>query len=140
MSRQNAKCILCHIEFPWKRFGISSILSIGSQNSMNRTGILTIVFLVVAGMLKAAALQQTAVVQQSLASGARSAKLLPGTRADVLSTVQGNALSSANGQLAGVSVRLRDARTGRIVDTQFADKAGSFAFKAVDPGTYIVEI
>lgn len=107
---------------------------------MTRIGILAIGFLVVAGTPHGAAQQQAATAQPSLASGARSAKLLPGTRADVLSTIQGNALSSANGQLAGVSVRLRDARTGGIVDTQFTDKAGSFAFKAVDPGTYLVEI
>ena len=39
-----------------------------------------------------------------------------------------------------VVVRLRDARFGRIVDTQLTDKSGMFAFNAVDPGTYIVEI
>ena len=37
-------------------------------------------------------------------------------------------------------MRLRDARFGRIVGTQLTDKSGLFAFKAVDPGTYIVEI
>ena len=35
---------------------------------------------------------------------------------------------------------MRDARFGRIVDTQVTDKSGMFAFKAVDPGSYIVEI
>jgi hypothetical protein len=37
-------------------------------------------------------------------------------------------------------VRLRDARFGRIVDTQVTDKSGIFAFKVVDPGSYIVEM
>jgi hypothetical protein len=37
-------------------------------------------------------------------------------------------------------VRLRDARSGRIVATQLTDDAGMFAFRGVDPGTYIVEI
>ncbi len=67
-------------------------------------------------------------------------KMLPGTRPDVLTTIQGNALSSTNGQLTNAVVRLRDARFGRIVDTQLTDKSGLFAFKAVDPGTYIVEV
>lgn len=67
-------------------------------------------------------------------------KMLPGTRPDVLTTIQGNALNSTNGQLTNSLVRLRDARFGRIVDTQLTDKSGLFAFKAVDPGTYIVEV
>ena len=67
-------------------------------------------------------------------------KMLPGTRANVLTTIQGNALSSTNGGLADAVVRLRDARIGRIVDSQITDNSGLFAFKAVDPGSYIVEI
>jgi hypothetical protein len=39
-----------------------------------------------------------------------------------------------------VVVRLRDARFGRIVATQMTDKSGLFEFKAIDPGTYVVEI
>ena len=54
--------------------------------------------------------------------------------------IQGNALNSTNGQMSNVVVRLRDARFGRIVDTQLTDKSGLFAFKAIDPGTYVVEI
>jgi hypothetical protein len=57
-----------------------------------------------------------------------------------LTTIQGNALSSTNGQMNNVVVRLRDARFGRIVDSQLTDKSGMFAFKAIDPGSYIVEI
>ena len=67
-------------------------------------------------------------------------RLLPGTRLNILTTIQGNALSSTNGSLPNAIVRLRDARTGRIVDSQITDRSGLFAFKAVDPGTYIVEI
>jgi len=110
---------------------------------MSRIGILAIGFLSAVGTLHGAAQQQaaTAALRPSLPSGARdAARLLPGTRIDVLSTIHGNALSSTNGQLASVAVRLRDARLGRIVDTQLTDKAGSFAFKTVDPGSYIVEI
>ena len=67
-------------------------------------------------------------------------KLLPGTRPSVLTTIQGNALNATNGPLTNTVVRLRDARFGRIVDTQLTDKSGLFEFKAVDPGTYIVEV
>ena len=67
-------------------------------------------------------------------------KLLPGTRSNVLTTIQGNALTSTNGQLTDGVVRLRDARTGRIVDVQSTDKAGLFAFHDVEPGSYIVEL
>ena len=55
-------------------------------------------------------------------------------------TIQGNALDSANVGLANALVRLRDARYGRIVDTQYTDKAGLFEFTDIDPGTYVVEI
>ena len=57
-----------------------------------------------------------------------------------LGTIQGNALSSTNGHLNGATVRLRDARFGRIVGMQTTDTSGLFAFSAVDPGSYIVEI
>ena len=63
-----------------------------------------------------------------------------GGRPGVLSTIQGNALDSTNGALPTTMVRLRDARLGRIVDTQMTDSTGMFAFKGVDPGSYIVEI
>jgi hypothetical protein len=59
---------------------------------------------------------------------------------NALTTIQGNALDSTNGQMNNVVVRLRDARFGRIVDTQVTDKSGLFAFKAIDPGSYIVEM
>ena len=67
-------------------------------------------------------------------------KLLPGTRVGVLSSIQGNALSSSNGALADTVVRLRDARMGRIVSTVVSDKQGTFAFRGLDPGNYVVEV
>ena len=57
-----------------------------------------------------------------------------------LTMIQGNALTSANGHLNGAVVRLRDAQYGRIVDTQLTDETGLFAFKALDPGNYIIEV
>lgn len=67
-------------------------------------------------------------------------KLLPGTRPDVLTTIQGKAVDSTNGNLGNTMVRLRDARVGRIVESQLTDKDGMFSFKALDPGSYIVEL
>jgi hypothetical protein len=102
---------------------------------------------VVAALLVAAALQLSA--QQPIptspavvASGrARPVRpLLPGTRPGIISIIQGNALTSTNASLPDSVVRLRDARFGRIVDTQLTDKAGLFAFKVLDPGSYVIEI
>jgi len=67
-------------------------------------------------------------------------RFLPGTRPDVFSTIQGNALSSTNGALANAIVRLRDVRMGQIIGTQITDRSGLFVFRAVDPGSYVVEI
>jgi hypothetical protein len=74
------------------------------------------------------------------AARATTPRLLPGTRPDALTTINGKAVDSTNGQLSNTQVRLRDARIGRIVETQLTDKAGAFSFKALDPGSYIVEM
>jgi hypothetical protein len=60
--------------------------------------------------------------------------------APAVSTIQGNALDSVNRVLPNTVIRLRDARSGRIFDTQVTDKSGFFSFQSVDPGSYIVEI
>jgi hypothetical protein len=75
-----------------------------------------------------------------IAAKKTSPSLLPGTRTGLLTTIQGNALNATNGSLPDSLVRLRDARFGRIVDTQMTDKSGLFAFKVMDPGSYVVEI
>ena len=53
---------------------------------------------------------------------------------------RGNAVNSTNGPMPDTMVRLRDARFGRIVDTQITDKSGMFGFRVADPGSYIVEM
>src|SRR3954468_13129554 len=55
-------------------------------------------------------------------------RILPGTRAGVFSAIQGNALTSTNGSLSKAVVRLRDARSGGIVESQVTDKSGIFSF------------
>jgi hypothetical protein len=68
------------------------------------------------------------------------ARLIPGTRPDSFCEIQGNALTSTNGILTDATVRLRDARFGRIVDVTVTDKAGVFIFRQVSPGTYVIEL
>ena len=66
--------------------------------------------------------------------------LLPGTKRNIFTTIQGNALDSANGALANSAIRLRDARFGRVIEATTTDRAGLFGFGTVDPGSYIVEV
>jgi membrane-associated protease RseP (regulator of RpoE activity) len=96
-----------------------------------------------ASLIAVAALPLSAQQQATVVPAARSAMTkaaLAKAKERALTTIQGNALTSSNGQMNNVVVRLRDARFGRIVDTQLTDKSGMFAFKAIDPGSYIVEI
>ena len=104
--------------------------------------VLAALSLITAGTLSVSAQQQPA-VGLSTRAAARSTvtkAAVTRVRTDTFTTIQGNALNSTNGALNDVAVRLRDARFGRIVDTQQTDKSGLFAFKAIDPGTYIVEV
>jgi len=77
----------------------------------------------------------------SVRSAVRSSAPRPLTaRPTGLTTIHGNVLDATNGNLPNVVVRLRDARFGRIVDTEFTDKSGLFTFRTLDPGSYIVEL
>ena len=101
-------------------------------------------FSTLAAVLLVAATSHVAAQQQGTTARAVTARPNTGkilsSKPGALTTIQGNALDSKNGQLANVTVRLRDARFGRIVDTQYTDQSGMFVFKAVEPGSYIVEI
>jgi PDZ domain-containing secreted protein len=101
--------------------------------SIATVSVITITALPVAAQKQAATAVNTVRSTMSTAALARA-------KERALTTIQGNALNSTNGRLNGVPVRLRDARFGRIVDAQLTDQSGLFAFKAVDPGSYIVEI
>ncbi len=63
-----------------------------------------------------------------------------GAPAHVFARIQGSAVSAANAGLPKASVRLRDARYGRVVRSLQTDENGFFAFAAVDPGSYVVEL
>ncbi|HEY1909607.1 MAG TPA: SpaA isopeptide-forming pilin-related protein [Vicinamibacterales bacterium] len=93
-----------------------------------------IVLAVAAGVLLGTTL---AAAQTTSVTGVR---VLSGTRPNVLGVIQGNALNSTNGPLADAILRLRDARTGRIIGRQISDRGGLFTFKGVEPGSYVVEI
>jgi len=71
---------------------------------------------------------------------AQTKKVLPGTRPNVFSTIQGNALSPKDEAITNAPVRLRDARLGQIVAAGTTDQSGLFVFPTVEPGSYIVEV
>jgi hypothetical protein len=102
--------------------------------------------LVAVGLTAAATLSVTAQNQAiattppSMASTATVTRAAARVKADAFTTIQGNALTSTNGPLNDITVRLRDARYGRIVGSQTTDKSGLFEFKSIDPGAYIVEV
>ena len=104
---------------------------------MNRSVSLALGAFLVFSALPAIAQQQAGVVPRTPAVPGRMAARSP--RPGTGATIQGNAMRSSGG-LPNSTVRLRDARFGRVVDTQVTDKAGVFAFRGVDPGNYIVEI
>lgn len=74
------------------------------------------------------------------ASAPAATRVLPGTKASAFTTIQGSALTAQSTALPHNSIRLRDARVGRIVKTLKTDEYGLFVFRAVDPGSYIVEL
>jgi len=100
--------------------------------------------LIAIGTLALSAQQQAATAvtttARSTATTTLSKAALAQAKKSGLTMIQGNALTSTSGQLNGVIVRLRDAHFGRIIDTQLTDKSGMFAFKALDPGSYVVEV
>ena len=74
-------------------------------------------------------------------SGAKSVvPRVAGARSNILTIIQGNAVTAIGGPMAEALVRLRDARFGRVIEVQRTDQSGMFAFKVLDPGSYIVEI
>ena len=108
---------------------------------MSRLLSIATVSLIAASSLSLAAQQQAATATATrVVKSAVTKAALAKAKENALTIIQGNAISSTNGQMTNVVVRLRDARFGRIVDTQITDQSGLFAFRAIDPGSYIVEI
>jgi hypothetical protein len=61
-------------------------------------------------------------------------------RATAVATIRGIALTATNNPLVEARIRLRNARSGRIVNQDVTDRAGLFEFPEVDPGSYVVEL
>jgi len=94
---------------------------------------------VAAGSWSVSAQPKTSVASKTIAkkSGPR---LSAETHTNIPTTIQGTA-SGADGKPApNTFVRLRDARHGAVVDTQITDQLGTFTFRGVEPGSYVVEI
>src|SRR5262245_30353917 len=122
-------------------------LSARRADNKNTFGMRRVSFLIVATVVAAASLRSNAqqpppgsTASARTTTSARTVRGLPGTRADAFAPIQGNALNSSDGALSDGVVRLRDARYGRVVDITRIDKSGTFAFRNVDPGSYIVEL
>jgi hypothetical protein len=74
------------------------------------------------------------------AGAAAGPRVLSGTPDTAFSTIQVTVLDAGSEPLANAPIRLRDARVGRIVSAQLADRQGQFVFRTVDPGSYVVEL
>ncbi len=105
---------------------------------MSRSQSAVIASLIVAATSLAGARQPGVAVRADAPTAAPAPKVT--ARVAAFASIVGNALDSSDGQLANVVVRLRDARFGRIVETQYTDHSGIFTFKGIEPGSYIVEI
>jgi hypothetical protein len=64
----------------------------------------------------------------------------PGTAQTAFGIIHISALSANNSPLPRWIVRLRDARFGRLAATNLTDQEGTFTFRDVDPGSYIIEL
>jgi hypothetical protein len=83
-------------------------------------------------------------VQPLLAQSSQDVRLTGGASQNVytnsVATIRGTALTATNNPLVNARVRLRNARTGRIVGFTTTDHAGLFEFHNIEPGSYIVEL
>jgi carboxypeptidase family protein len=64
---------------------------------------------------------------------------LPAGPPATVATIEGHVFDSARTPMADEPVRLRNARTGQVVTAQRTDVEGAFRFRAIDPGSYVVE-
>ena len=69
-----------------------------------------------------------------------TAPAVQGARAGLSAAIQGTAVNWTNAALASAPVRLRDARIGRAVQNAVTDRFGSFEFRGLEPGSYVVEL
>src|SRR4051812_22910638 len=84
---------------------------------------------ILAGTLSLSAQPAPVIHTPGVMASARINPSLVTVRPDALGIIQGNALDSTNGQLANATVRLRDARYGRVIGSQLTDQTGLFTFR-----------
>src|SRR6266508_3682618 len=87
--------------------------------------------LIVGGSWSVSAQPQTSSVAPKTIAQKSGPRLLPGTRANVLTTIQGTASGADGKPSPNTLVRLRDARYGAVADTQITNQAGMFTFSGV---------
>jgi hypothetical protein len=75
------------------------------------------------------------VTRSAKASASEAASL---TAAEML--IEGSARTSNNAPVIRAVVRLRNARTGRIVAQTLSDANGGFSFRVAEPGVYVPEL
>lgn len=114
---------------------------------MNRVSILTVAVCVACSPLPTMAqtppIARTAPPRprKEVPPSARSTtKVVQGARGDATISISGSAFDGSDRPLTQRNVRLRDARTGRAVETIVSDQSGHFSFQSVEPGSYIVEL
>jgi hypothetical protein len=119
---------------------------------MNRVLLAVAAAVVVVTTIPSRAQQQSSTGTQARADVPRVVARVPSA---LLAVIQGTATrpmqdnvpaavsssrTSKTGGLPNTTVRLRDARYGRLVATQITDRTGAFAFRNVEPGPYLVEL
>lgn len=57
-----------------------------------------------------------------------------------VTAIEGHTLTAVSAPLPNATVRLRDVRSGRALETTSSDKTGMFVFRRLDPGSYVVEL
>jgi hypothetical protein len=95
-------------------------------------------FLTAVGLTLSVSIQP--IVAQSPQGDVRLTHVPQNVYASSIATIRGTALTASNQPLADARVRLRNARTGRVVGLVTTDRAGLFEFVNVEPGSYIVEL
>jgi Carboxypeptidase regulatory-like domain len=71
---------------------------------------------------------------------AASIQILRSTHAGPFSIIEGGVVDRLGAAVPNSLVRVRNARSGRIPENLVTDKRGAFAFRPIDPGTYVVEV
>ncbi|MEP7305047.1 MAG: carboxypeptidase-like regulatory domain-containing protein [Acidobacteriota bacterium] len=67
-------------------------------------------------------------------------RLTPLPKPAALATIQGSAVDMEKAAVPNATVRLRDARLGKIVGSALSDKGGGFMFYSIEPGSYVAEV